>query len=139
MPLLQLAHTWIFFSLLITITLTDLYYGLIPNKILAIFGILLLIREPHLLSGIIGFSLFFISAYMGKRLFKKTVLGGGDIKCYFIIGLNLELNLLLLSIIASCLFALLYILFISKDKHGALRFAPFISLGVIIVIIFSNI
>lgn len=136
--LLQLAHTWIFFSLLITITLTDIYYGLIPNKILATFGIILLMIEPNIFSAVIGFSLFFISACIGKWLFKKATLGGGDVKCYFVIGLAVELNILLLSIIVSCVLALLYILLISKDRHTAVRFAPFISLGVLIAIIISN-
>ena len=135
----QLVHTWIFFSLLITITLTDIYHGLIPNKILVTFGLLLFTIQPNILSAMIGFSLFFISACLGKWLFKKATLGGGDIKCYFVIGLAIELRILLLSIIVSCLLALLYIFFISKDRHAAVRFAPFISLGVIIVIILSTI
>lgn len=136
--LLQLAHNWIFFSFLITITLTDTYHGLIPNKILVTFGLILLIMQPNIFSAVIGFSLFFIAACIGKWLFKKATLGGGDIKCYFVIGLAIELNTLLLSIVISCLLALLYILFISKDRHAAIRFAPFISLGVLIAMIISS-
>ena len=136
---LQLIHTWTFFSLLITVTLTDLYYGLIPNQILISFGMAFLIMQPHLFSALIGFSLFLIAAHLGKWLFKKETLGGGDIKCYFVIGLAVELNILLFSILASCLMALLYVLIVSKDKQAPIRFAPFIALGVIIVMMISKI
>lgn len=130
--LLQLIHTWIFFSLLITITLTDLYYGLIPNKILIAFGLFLMLFNPNLISAMFGFLVLFISACIGKWLFKKASLGGGDIKLYFVIGLAIPLNTLLLSIVISSVLALLYLLLIAQNKRQALPFAPFITLGVII-------
>ena len=137
--LLQLVHTWIFSSLLIIITLTDIYHGLIPNKILVTFGIVFLLMKPHIFSAVVGFSLFFIAAWFGKQLFKKETLGAGDIKCYFVIGLAVPLNVLLLSIILSCFLALLYLLLIVKDKHAPIPFAPFIALGVMVIMMISSI
>jgi len=82
---------------------------------------------------------FLISAWIGKWLFTKPTVGGGDVKAYFVIGLAVELNVLLQSIIASCALALLYLLFISKDCNAAVRFAPFISLGVLLVVVISSV
>lgn len=134
----QLSHTWIFFSFLITITLTDIYYGLIPNKVLVTFGIILLIMQPNIFTAVTGFCIFLLSAFIGQWLFKKATLGGGDIKCYLVIGLAVDLNTLLLSIIISCLLAFLYILFISKAWNEAIAFAPFISLGIIMTMIVQS-
>jgi len=131
----QLAHTWLFFSLLITVTLTDLYYGLIPNKILAVFGALLFMVDPSIFAAVMGLALFLVAALLGRWLFGQETVGGGDVKCYFVIGLALDVRALLVSVVISCGLALGYVLFVAEDRREPVKFAPFIALGAIMTMI----
>ena len=137
-PHTHLIQAWLFFSLLLTVTLTDLYYRLIPNQILIAFGIPLLLLQPNLATAIIGFLFFYGAALLGKALFKKDTIGGGDIKLYLVVGLVFQIQSLFLSIILSSVFALMYILIFAKDnKERPIPFAPFITVGSIITYIFA--
>jgi leader peptidase (prepilin peptidase)/N-methyltransferase len=136
-PPTNLIQTWILFSLLITVTLTDLYYRRIPNKILIAFGIPLLLMRPNIATSIIGFLFFYGTALLLKILFKKNTIGGGDIKLYLVIGLVLSTQSLFLSITISSATALIY-LFISKNnKNKPIPFAPCSAFGTIIAYILS--
>jgi len=134
-PYPQLIQTWIFFSLLLTVTLTDLYYRLIPNKILIAFGIPLFLMQPGIANGIAGFLFFYGAALLGKILFKKDTIGGGDMKLYLVIGLVLDIQSLFLSITISSAIALIYVLIFARNKYAPIPFAPFIALGSIIAYI----
>jgi len=126
----SLIQAWIFLSLLLTVTLTDFYYRLIPNKILIAFGFLLLPLQPYIATAIIGFLFFYATAWFGKILFKKETLGGGDIKLYLVVGLALPIHSLFLSIAISSAIALVYAFIFARNKP--IPFAPFISLGSLI-------
>ena len=136
-PSSYLVQAWIFFSLLLTVTLTDLYWQLIPNKILIAFGIPLFLLRPSIAGAIIGFLFFYGTSLLGKLLFKKETIGGGDIKLYLVIGLVLGVYSLFLSITISSAIALAYILVFAKDKSKPIPFAPFIALGSIIAYFLS--
>lgn len=125
-------QTWLFFSLLLIVSLTDFHYQLIPNKILIAFGIPLFLIRPNITVAIISFLFFYGTALFGKIYFKKDTIGGGDIKLYFVIGFVLPIQYLFLAIAISSVTALLYIHIFSKNKHAPLAFAPFIALGSII-------
>ena len=80
---------WAFLSMLIIITVSDLYYQLILDKVLLFFGAVLIILyviypDYHLTDGLIGAGVGFLTLYgvglLGQFLFKKEALGGGDIK-----------------------------------------------------------
>jgi len=80
-----------------------------------------------------------IIAYIGKKLFKKDALGGGDIKLALIIGIILNFRLGLLSIIFSSLLAMPYALgtiFLSKNKE--VPFGPFLIGSLALVFIFNE-
>jgi len=132
---LEMIHAWIFFALLLTVSLTDLYYQLIPNKILIFFAVILLLTGGSVIVGLIGFSFFYATAILGKYLFKKETIGGGDIKLYFVVGLVLTLQELFLAILISSGAALVFVLLVDKKK--TIPFAPFISLGALIAFLFG--
>jgi len=134
-PSSGLIQTWIFFSLLLTVTLTDLYYQLIPNKILIAFGLPLLLIQPNIPTAITAFLFFYGAATLGKSLFKKETIGYGDIKLYLVIGLVFSIQSLFLSITISSASALIYALIFAKNKP--IPFAPFIAFGAIITYILS--
>jgi len=120
-------------ALLITVTITDLYAQLIPNKILLFFAIPLLLMNPNVFAPFMVFFLFYLSTSIAAFLFKKDTLGGGDVKLYVVIALVLEVQPLLLSILLASLLALIYLLFLTKKKPIPLPFAPFIGLATYIV------
>ena len=71
--------------------------------------------------------MFFLSWY-GKKRYKKEAVGGGDIKLYFLIGIFLGIETVMLSVMFAAILALLFT-FINKKKTGYLPFVPFISMG----------
>lgn len=129
LPFAPRLQMWLFLAMLFTVTLTDLYFQLIPNKILITFGIPLFLLQPQIAVAILSFLFFYLTGLIGSWLFKKETIGGGDIKLYLVIGFVLTLEFLLLSIVITTVTALLYILLWSKNKKQAIPFAPFIALG----------
>ena len=92
-----------------------------------------------LLSGGILFLLMLLIGLLGKVIFKKDALGGGDIKLAAIMGIILNLRLGLASIILSSLLAMPYALgsiMLSKDKE--VPYGPFLIGSMTIVFIFSE-
>ena len=81
----------------------------------------------------------FIVGLIGKKIFKREALGGGDIKLSFVIGTILGLRLGLISIIFSSLLALPYALAsIMLSKNKEVPFGPFLVGSMALVFIFSD-
>ena len=136
----------VFISLLVIITVSDLYYQIIPNIILFIFfPIILTLRllspiefwYDGLLGGLLGFIFMYLVALYGKKRFKKEALGGGDIKLYLIIGIVLGYQTVFLSLLFGSLLALLYSLFFGK-KRSYLPFVPFLAIGSLLAYFIGN-
>ncbi len=122
-----------FISLMVIITVSDLYYQIIPDIILIIFfPIILTLRllspinawYDGILGGVLGFGFMFLIALYGKVRFKKDALGGGDIKLYLIIGIVLGYQNVFLSLFFAALIGLVYSFVVRKQK-GYLPFVPF--------------
>lgn len=124
-------------SLLIIITISDIHYMLIPDKILLVFaGFFLLERifvplTPwwnSLLGAAAGFILLLLIAVVSKG-----GMGGGDIKLFSIIGFVLGIKLLFLSFFLSTLFGavfgILAIVLRLVKKRQPIPFGPFIAAG----------
>ena len=129
---------WAFLSMLIIITVSDLYYQLILDKVLFFFGVVLIILyaiypKYDLTSGLIGAGVGFLTLYgvglLGQFLFKKEALGGGDIKLYAVVGFVLGISNTFLSIFLAAILALIYLLFFVKDKTKPIGFGPFIAIA----------
>lgn len=148
---LELLVCLVFVSLLIIISISDLEYMIIEDKVIIFFLLLILIlrifiKIPHefstfninsilesLIGGIFGFGLLFIIAFIGQKVYKQEVMGGGDIKLYGIIGLILGLKMTLISLFfASIIGTILGILLINLkvlNKEKMIPFGPFIAIG----------
>jgi len=136
----------LFISLLTILTVSDLYYNEVPDKILLAFLPLILalrLLSPiemwydGLLGGILGFGFMYLIALYGKKRFKKDALGGGDIKLYFIIGLVLGYQIVFLSMLFASAIALVYsIIFLKKGQY--LPFVPFIAMGSLLTYFVGN-
>jgi leader peptidase (prepilin peptidase)/N-methyltransferase len=92
-----------------------------------------------LIGGISGFIIFFLIELFGNKIFKKPVLGGGDIKLLSGIGAYLGVQSLFKIVFFSSVAGTLYVLILSVIKKKKLfgeyiQFAPFISIGCLIYV-----
>lgn len=151
---LELIVALTFISLSIIISVSDLAYMLIEDKVVIFFLVLILIERifislpkdfstfslplyvESLIGGVTGFVVLFLISYLGSKYYKKEVMGGGDVKLYGIIGLVLGFKLTLFSLfLASFLGAFLgYILIFTKiiKRDTPVPFGPFIAVGSLI-------
>ncbi|MCQ6278266.1 A24 family peptidase [Bacillus sp. EB600] len=124
-------------SLFMIITVSDIAYMIIPDKILLVFaGICLFERIlwpltpwwDSLVGAVVGFTLLLLIAFVSKG-----GMGGGDIKLFSLIGFVLGFKLLLLSFFLSTLygavFGILALLFKLAKKRQPIPFGPFIVAG----------
>ena len=131
-------------SLLVIIFVSDFKYMIILDSPLIISGIIIIILKliffgvkTTVISIISGIALFFVMLLMfeiGKLLFKKEALGGGDIKLSFIIGLVLNFNLGLTALVLSTFVALPYALAsLEIKKNNEFPYGPFLAGSLFIV------
>ena len=136
-------------GLVLIIFISDFKYMIILDSPLIVSGVLILILRAyfngfkdaglHLLWGTILFLVMLLIGFIGKKIFKKEALGGGDIKLAGIIGLILGLKLGLVSIILSSLLALPYaIASVLLNKDSEVPFGPFLIASMAIVFSFAD-
>lgn len=137
-------------SILIVISVIDLYYQIIPDE-LNFFGMaagfgfsfFLPITWWDSLGGIaLGFCLFFLVAYLYEKWTGREGLGGGDVKMLGMMGAWLGYQSILVIIIISSLlgslFGVLSLLFLRKSLKTAIPFGPFLAVGGFIYLFFST-
>ncbi|WKA56253.1 prepilin peptidase [Planococcus shixiaomingii] len=137
----ELVIAILFVSLLVIITVSDIAYMLIPDKVLLPFAALLLALRfiipldtwwDSLLGAVVGFSLLFLIAVVSKG-----GMGGGDIKLFFAIGLVVgTMGTLMTLFFASIIGAVVGIIQLRITKQGRktpIPFGPSIAVGALIV------
>jgi leader peptidase (prepilin peptidase) / N-methyltransferase len=133
-------------SLFIIISVSDVAYMMIPDKVLLVFaGIFLLERifiplEPWwnpLLGAAIGFSVLFVIA-----LVSNGGMGGGDIKLFaligFVVGVKILIVAFFLSTLLGTVFGLIGMLFGFVKKSKPFPFGPFIAIGTMIAYYYGD-
>lgn len=141
-------------SLLIIITFIDIDYYIIPDKPIIIGSLFAVIFDifakgifigNSLISGLIcgGGMLLVISLI--EKIVKKEVMGGGDIKLLFMIGLFLGIKLgiltILLSIYLGAIYGVVSILYNkikNKNYNSMIPYGPFISIAAFIAVIYGS-
>ncbi|MEH6890139.1 prepilin peptidase [Bacillus sp. JJ864] len=135
----QLIIVWTLLSLLFIVSITDLLYMVIPNRILCFFTGLFLIErffiQPSLWwDGLLAAMVMFMLLYFIQAIYPKGI-GGGDVKLFTLLGFVVGTKTILLSLFFSSLFGLCFlIIFIALRRmtyKEPLPFAPFIALGTI--------
>ncbi len=136
-------------SLVIIIFISDFKYMVILDSPLIVFAILsFIVKVVYLkietalygiLCGVALFCVMLLIEQLGKIIFKREALGGGDIKFGFLIGLILEFRLGLIAIILSTFLALPYsvasLYIIKKDE---VPYGPFLAGALLIVFLTSS-
>ena len=139
----------ILISLLDLIFITDFTEMLILDSPLIISSILIFFLKLYyydltyafkgVLAGLILFLFMLLVGFIGKILFKREALGGGDIKLSFVMGLTLSLPLGFVSLILSTFLALPYATFsLFSTKEREVPFGPFLISSLLIVFLFSE-
>jgi len=125
---LELVVALLFITLLVIITVSDIAYMLIPDKILLFFLVPLLVMRfvspltpwwDSLLGAAVGFGVLLLIA-----LVSKGGMGGGDIKLFFVVGLVLgTLHTLVTLFFASIFGTIIGLITLRLNKKG--RKTPF--------------
>ncbi len=136
-------------ELFIIIFITDFKYMIILDSPLILSSLIILGLKVYfynlktagiaLLSGLGLFIFMLLIAILGKKIFKREALGGGDIKLAFVMGTIMGFRLGLISIIFSSLLALPYALgtmMLCKDRE--VPYGPFLISTMTLVFMFSD-
>lgn len=144
-----LGFTWemlialLFISLLVIITVSDLAYRIISDKVVFPFlGLFLILRffihpnetyVSHLIGMALGFGLFLLIAIVSRG-----GMGGGDIKLMAVVGLFLGYPLLFVTILFSTFlgtaYGILVMLLKGASRKTEIPFGPFIALASVVVL-----
>jgi len=143
---LELVVALLFISLLVIITVSDIAYMLIPDKILLFFLIPLIVLrvfEPlspwwdSIVGAVVGFGVLFLIAIVSKG-----GMGGGDIKLFFVIGLVLGwVPTLLTLFLASIIGTVIGVISLRRTKQGRktpIPFGPSIAIAAIIAYFYGE-
>lgn len=122
---------------------TDFENYIIPDEVVIFFSIsniILLLFEGKesfligLLGGVVGFLFFYLIYKVGLIIFKKEVLGGGDIKMMFYLGTVVKANNLFLLLFIASLLAYPVAIFYKFHHHEKMiPFGPFLILSAILI------
>ncbi len=137
----ELIIAILFMSLLVIITVSDIAYMLIPDKVLLPIGALLLVLRlfipldpwwDSLLGAALGFGILLLIAIVSKG-----GMGGGDIKLFFVIGLVLGVSgtfmtLFFASLIGS-IAGIIMLRIKNEGRKTPVPFGPSIALAAVIV------
>ncbi|ANU16939.1 prepilin peptidase [Planococcus maritimus] len=142
----ELVIGLLFVSMLVIITVSDIAYMLIPDKVLLPFGIVLLVLRlivpldpwwDSLVGAAVGFGVLLLIAVLSKG-----GMGGGDIKLFFVIGLVLgTAGSLLTLFLASFIGAVAGIILLRVRKQGRktpIPFGPSIALSAVLVYLWGE-
>lgn len=142
----ELFVSWTLISLFIIITVADLKYMIIPDKVLLVFSVIFIIERffiplhpwwNSLLGAVVGFTLLLIIAIVSKG-----GMGGGDIKLFAVIGFVLGIKLLFVAFFLSTFLGtiggLIGMALGKSKKKQPIPFGPYIALGTLIAYYFGT-
>ncbi|MBP7331747.1 MAG: Type 4 prepilin-like proteins leader peptide-processing enzyme [Firmicutes bacterium ADurb.Bin373] len=138
---IELIKALLLTSILVVISIIDMEYLIIPNKLIVIvlfLGAIFVIftGEPAVLSALMGFGAAFLFL-LALALASRGGIGGGDIKLAAVIGLCLGWPNGITAVLLACLLAglagLILILLRIKNRKDLIPFGPFLAAGALIM------
>lgn len=142
----ELIVIWVLISLLVIITVSDVLYMIIPNKVLLFFLPLFIVGRmispltiwwDSILGATLGFLILFFIAFISKG-----GMGGGDIKLFFLLGITLGVGKTILTFILAAGIGLIVSMFmlilLKKDRRTPIPFGPSIALATIIAYFYGE-
>ncbi|QIL45804.1 prepilin peptidase [Vagococcus coleopterorum] len=132
--------------LLFTVSISDAYYRIIPNKVLLSFFIMAIVERAIIPQNdfwwypLAGFIAGFLPLFL-LGLSKEDSIGGGDIKLFAVVGIFIGPIGVLISLFVSSVIAIIgyIIIFIFKGKkQKTIPFGPSIAIGSYLVYLFTS-
>lgn len=128
---------------LLVIFFTDIDKRIIPDRVIypsLVLGLIFTALTREIVSGllgmVLGFCVLFFVGWLGRLIFKKEAMGGGDIKMAAVVGIFLGWKLLLVSLFLSVVLGAVVgaaIMALRGKKGGSeIPFGSFIAVGSII-------
>lgn len=137
----------VIFSLTVLIYISDFKYMIILDSPLIVASLWILVFKFYhfgfsetmfsILSGGGLFLVMLLVQMLGKAIFKRDALGGGDIKLSFVIGLALNFQLGLVALVLSTFLALPYsVASLYLVKSNEVAYGPFLA-GAMLIVFFT--
>ena len=134
-------------SLCVLIFISDFKYMIILDSPLIISAVLIFTLKfiyfgskaalLSLVHGLVVFGVMLLVGFVGKKMYKREALGGGDVKLSFILGMVLGIQVSMVSLVFSTFLALPFALasiILNKDRE--VPFGPFIVSSLFIVYLY---
>jgi len=88
----------------------------------------------------VGAGIIYVAGVLGKALFKKEAMGGGDLKFMAMIGAFMGWDMTLMAFLLACLVgAIIGVVVLIATKDHYMPFGPFLALGATVVIFFHDV
>lgn len=132
--------------LLFTISVSDLLYQIIPNKVLLPFLIVGIIERVFIPQNdfwwypIAGFFVGFLPLFL-LSLLKDGGVGGGDIKLFAVVGVFIGPIGVLISLFLSSVIAIIFhiiTILVTEKRQKQIAFGPSIAIGSFIIYLFTS-
>lgn len=87
----------------------------------------------------VGGAIIYVAAVLGKALFRKEAMGGGDLKFLAMIGGFVGWEMVLIAFLLACLSgAIIGVIIIAVTKNHYMPFGPFLAIGALLVMLFRD-
>ncbi len=137
-----------YFSALIAISFIDFSFQVIPDMISIpgiLLGIIFQIINGNFVAGLFGMlfggGMILFIRVIGGKVYKKEVMGLGDVYLTAMIGAFVGFPFILPAIfigaLVGAIMGIMYILSTHQDRESPIPFGPFLSLGGMVVVIFE--
>lgn len=143
---IELLIALVFISMLMIVTVSDIRYMIIPNRILLFYvPIFIFLRMIHpldpwwssIIGGILGYVMIAIIIFISKG-----GMGAGDMKLLAVSGIVLGMQTILLAFLIACLTGAIvggFLLLIKKIKRNQpIPFGPYIVIGIVIAYFYGD-
>lgn len=118
---IALITCWI----LLEMAIADLKYMIVPDQFIVLLMVAAVGFVPHhssgpfsgILGGLIGFGIMFLIGVLGKLIYKKDSLGGGDIKLFMALGLCLGVKGILTVFVLSTFVTAVHLAYLMARKQ----------------------
>ncbi len=142
---MELGIALVVISVMFSEAISDIQKMIVMDSVWIIGAVVLLVIRilhseifDYLLSAMGLFLLMLAFQWIGKKVFKREAIGGGDVKLYFFIGLGIGFYRGVLSLFLASLFGLIYALFHRSKWNTTIPLVPFIGLGTLVALFFGT-
>ena len=147
-PLPALGQWIIWWALLLALSLADWARRIIPNPLLLALLVNRIVwffvqKEKFqeflniFMSCLVPAALLAL-VLLAERLLGREVMGGGDIKLLFVLSFYLDWANMLLLLLVSCIFGILWSVPAGWKRGTAVPFGPFLAAGAVMTVCFGN-